>query len=358
MRVLISGYYGFGNVGDEAVLAALIGGLRERAPRIGLTVLSASPQQTTEQHDVRSVHRYDLFRVLTELDEAGVFICGGGTLFQDVTSARSFWYYCGLTALALLFGKKVMIFAQGFGPLRGRFRRAFARRVLDRAHLITLRDQGSYEELINLGVKNPNIHVTADPTFCLKELGPSEGRKLLGLEGVPVGKRLVGVALRSLRNRWPGSEQEFVRLLAGLLDQLKVKHGFEPVFLLFKCPEDLSETKKVYDAMKERGHIVFKILQPEEMLSLFSCFQFVVAMRLHALIFAAFSGVPFLALSYDPKVAAFAGSVGQPSLDLGEIGRLEAAMSETKPLTVARAELVAGANKNFELFFETFGKVS
>ena len=358
MRVLISGYYGFGNVGDEAILSSIIGGLRERAPQIGLTVLSAKPELTRETNDVRSVDRYDLAGIWNELDEAGVFISGGGTLFQDVTSARSFWYYCGLTALALLFGKKVMIFAQGFGPLRGRLRRAFARWVLDRVHLITLRDQDSLDELKRLGVRNTNIHVTADPTFCLKSLGPAEGRKLLGLEGVPVGKRLVGVALRSLRNRWPGSEEEFVRLLAGLLDQLKVKHGFEPVFLLFKCPEDMSKTKKVYDAMKERGHIVFKILQPEEMLSLFSCFQFVVAMRLHALIFAAQSGVPFLALSYDPKVAAFARSVGQPSLDLNEISRLEAAMAETKPLAVVREELAARAGRNFELFFETFGKTN
>ncbi len=358
MRVLISGYYGFGNVGDEAVLKSIIGGLRRRAPAIGLTVLSAKPELTRELNDVRSVHRYDFFRIVNELDESGIFISGGGTLFQDVTSARSFWYYCGLTGLALLCGKKVMIFAQGFGPLRGRFRRAFARWVLDRVHLITLRDQDSLDEVKRLGVKNPNIHVTADPTFCLKDLGPGEGRKLLGLEGVPVGQRLVGVALRSLRNRWPGSQEEFVRLLAGLLDQLKVKHGFEPVFLLFKCPEDMSETKKVYDAMKERGHIVFKQLNPEEMLSLFDCFQFVVAMRLHALIFAAQSGVPFLALSYDPKVTAFARSVGQPSLELAEIGRLDAAMKETRPLAASRDELRARAERNFELFFETFGKTN
>jgi len=357
VRVLISGYYGFGNVGDEAVLKAIIGGLREQAPAIGLTVLSANPALTTELNEVRSVHRYDLWGVLSELDGAGVFLSGGGTLFQNATSSRSFWYYLGLTALALLFGKKVMVFAQGFGPLRGRVNRAAARWVLDRVHLITLRDQDSYDELKKLGVRNPHVYVTADPTFCLQNSGPAEGRKLLGLEGVPVGKPLVGVALRSL-GRWPGDEKEFVKLLAGLLDKLKTKHGFEPVFLLFQCPEDMSETKKVYDSMKERGHIVFKILRPEEMLSLFAGFRFVIGMRLHALVFAAENGVPFLALSYDPKVAAFAKAVGQPYLDLAEIGRLEAVMEQTKPLAVAREELVVQARRNFELFFETFGKTN
>lgn len=365
MRVLISGYYGFGNVGDEAVLKAILEGLRERAPAIGLTVLSAKPELTTELNDVRSVHRYDLFRIFSELEESGVFISGGGTLFQDSTSRRSFWYYIGLVGLALLFGNKVMVFAQGFGPLRGPFNRLVARLILDRVDVITLRDEDALNELKRLGVKKPKMYVTADPTFCLKNIDKNEGRHLLGLEGVPTGKPLVGIAIRSLPHS-RDSERQLAKFLAEALDRLKEKHGWEPVFLLFQCPEDMGEAAKVVNLMKAGSHIVFKICRPEEMLALFSCFEFVIGMRLHSLIFAALNDVPMVALAYDPKVESFARSVGQPYLRLGELAKLNETLAgalaersaSAQRLSEIKKDLTNKAKRNFDLFFEYFGKVN
>jgi polysaccharide pyruvyl transferase CsaB len=363
LRVLISGYYGFGNVGDEAVLKAILEGLRQRAPDIGLTVLSAKPELTTELNEVRSVHRYDFLRIFSELDEAGIFLSGGGTLFQDATSRRSFWYYIGLVGLALLFGKKVMIFAQGFGPLRSPLNRLIARWLLDRVDVITLRDEDSLKELKRLGIKKPPVYVTADPTFCLKNLGKNEGRHLLGLEGVPTGKPLVGIAIRSLAHL-PVNEQQLAKFLAEALDHLKNKYDLVPVFLLFQCPEDMAETSQVINLMKERSHVVFKLCRPAEMLALFSGFQFVISLRLHALVFAALNDVPMVALAYDPKVGSFARLAGQPYLDLGELSKLNETLDKAvaertrsaQRLSALKENLVNKAKQNFDLFFEYFGK--
>ena len=364
MRVLISGYYGFGNLGDEAVLTSIIEGLRQRAPNIGLTVLSAQPQLTTELNNVRAVHRYDLFRIFSELEESAIFLSGGGTLFQDTTSRRSFWYYIGMVGLAKLWGKKIMIFAQGFGPLRGPLDRLAARLVLDRVDLITLRDETALNELRRLGVRNQNVFVTADPTFSLKQMDKSEGRKILSLEGVPVAGPLVGIAVRSLARRADG--EQLAKLLTAALDRLKQKHGWEPVFLLFQCPEDMAATSKIVKAMKEGSHVVFKICSPAEMLAIFSCFEFVISLRLHALVFAAQHDVPMLALSYDPKVSSFAGLVDQPCLKIGELDKLEAVLGKAVServalkgrLSAARRELSAKAGRSFDLFFDYFGKAS
>jgi polysaccharide pyruvyl transferase CsaB len=364
LRVLISGYYGFGNVGDEAVLKAIIEGLRERAPNIGLTVLSAQPHLTTELNSVRAVHRFDLFRIFSELEESAIFLSGGGTLFQDATSRRSFWYYLGMVALAKFWGKKVMIFAQGFGPLRGRFNRLIARWLLDRVDLITLRDNEALNELRRLGVKNQKVFVTADPTFGLKHLDKSEGRNILSLEGVPVGRPLVGIAVRSLPQRSDNERLAFA--LAAALDRLKQRHGWEPVFLLFQCPEDMAAASRIVKAMKERSHVVFRICRPEEMLALFTCFEFVIALRLHALVFAALHDVPMLALAYDPKVSSFAGLVDQPCLKMAELDKLEGGLEQAVAARVALKarlaeagrELSEKAGRSFDLFFEYFGKAN
>lgn len=362
MKVLISGYYGFGNVGDEAVLEAIIKGLKEKVPAAELTVLSAQPKITAELNRVGSIHRYDLIGLFKALDGADVFLSGGGSLFQDSTSSRSFWYYICLVWLAKLFGKKVMVFAQGFGPLRRGLNRLIARFVLNQVDLITLRDEDSLNELKRLGVKRAKMIVTADPTFLLKA-DLNEGKKLLALEGIPAGKPLLGVALRQFVRRLDG-EKGLAAQLAATLDRLNEKYGWEPVFLLFRCPADMSAASKVMGLMKRPAHVVFKTCRPAEMLALFPHFEFVIGLRLHSLIFAAICGVPMLGLSYDPKVRAFMREIDQPCLELNETDRIDELMDNVilqreeikSRLSSLKPRLINKAGENFKLFLEYFGK--
>ena len=108
MKVLLSGYYGFGNVGDESVLQAIIQGLRDGNPDIKITVLSATPKITKELNGVNAIHRNNWLKIITRMLKTNVFISGGGTLFQNVTSTRSLYYYLSLILLAKIFFKKVM----------------------------------------------------------------------------------------------------------------------------------------------------------------------------------------------------------------------------------------------------------
>ncbi|OGC13484.1 polysaccharide pyruvyl transferase CsaB [candidate division WOR-1 bacterium RIFCSPHIGHO2_02_FULL_53_26] len=355
MKVLISGYYGCGNIGDEAVLEAILKGLRQRAPGLGLTVLSAQPELTSMFNEVKAVRRSGLFGVLRALDEADILISGGGSLFQDKTSARSFLYYIGLVGLAKLFGKKVMIFGQGFGPLRGRLNRAIARAVVEKVDLITLRDEDSLNEIRRLGVKNGNIHVTADPTFILGEGDKEQGRKVLALEHVPAGKALLGVAVRQSIDTGRLAEQ---------LDIICEKYKLAPVFLPFHFPEDLGESRKVIEQMRTKSQVVFRSCGPEEMRGIFPHLELLIGLRLHGLIFAAANKVPMVGISYDPKVASFMRSIGQPCLELTEVdqlGKQLAAVLADKEQIKAELAAAAGnlynkAKLNFDLFFERFGQ--
>ncbi len=353
MRILVSGYYGFGNVGDEAVLEAMVRGFQRYLPGSEMVVLSGASRLTG---------------ALRELRKADVLVSGGGSLFQDATSTRSFLYYIGIVWLAKLLGKKVMIFAQGFGPLRKKWSRWLARVILDRVDLITLRDEDSLAELKEIGVKRPPVMVTGDPTAMLEVEDKSEGRKILGLEGIPLNKPLVGVSVRSIP-RQPEVEEKLFQLLAEKLDSLAGDRGFFPVFLLFQCPEDLRQASRVMALMKEKSGAVFRICRPDEMLSLFPHFELVVGMRLHALIFAALNKVPMLGISYDPKVEAFMKFVGQPyikldspHLSVGNIisQQLEEILSRKvsirKDLEDVKRKLREKAQSNFDLFLDKFGK--
>ena len=119
-RYLISGYYGFGNAGDEAILRAIVRNLRECDPEAQLTVLSARPELTAREHSVEAVRRTDLLRIAACMRRADLFISGGGGLLQDVTSSRSLLYYLSLIRLAQLQRCPTMIFANSMGRRRRR----------------------------------------------------------------------------------------------------------------------------------------------------------------------------------------------------------------------------------------------
>lgn len=254
-----------------------------------------------------------------------------------------------------------MIFAQGFGPLRGKFFRLLAKLILNRVDLITLRDKDSFDEIQRLGVKKPPLHVTGDPTAILKVPSVEEGRRILSLEGIRQGNRsLLGVAVRSLA---AGKETKLYESLAKAIDWLSKEHNYSPVFILFQCPEDMQETSKVIGSITENSNVIFRICRPNEMLALISQLDLLIGMRLHSLVFAAMNDVPLLGISYDPKVEAFMKSINQPYLKLDQILNFQSLKDEIKKILSNREEikkelvekrkvLQKEARKNFELFFK------
>ena len=117
VKVAISGYYGFKNFGDEAILDVLVKHLKSLECN-DITVFSSDIDYTAEKYNVNAVKRFNIKNVLKAIKSCDVLISGGGSLLQDVTSLKSLIYYASIIALGLLFNKKVIIFAQGIGPLK------------------------------------------------------------------------------------------------------------------------------------------------------------------------------------------------------------------------------------------------
>ena len=291
------GYFGFGNAGDEAVLAAEVAALTESlGPDTEFIVLSGDVSHTRRIHDLEAVARTDFRGILEELRGCDALVAGGGSLLQDVTSARPVAFYSGVMLLAKYLKKPVFGYAQGLGPIRRRTNRMLAGRALRASTYVSLRDLDSVR--LAESMKVSDLDVVPDPVLGLD---PTEQRS----EGVSAPANALAVALRP----WEGQQEwlePVVSVLAEVASEMQVR------CVPFHEGQDLDLAREVAERIGSGASVV----QPDggyrAALSAIAGSRAVLGMRLHALIGAAAAGRPFVALSYDPKVAAFAGGIGQP----------------------------------------------
>ncbi len=306
--VLISGYHGFKNSGDEALLFAILKTLKAKKPELDVTVLSKTPTETARVYEVRSISRYSPFQIIKEMKKTKVLLFGGGSLLQDVTSRKSIYYYLAILFLAECTGMKTMLYANGIGPITNKLSRFLAKHILNRVDVITLRDDRSVEDLKGLDVTKPKIIITADPAFTIDTDASLSGKYFTKRAGVPDNTRLCAVSIRDWKNLKDGFSDE----LARLLDYMAENHNIYPIFVPFQYPHDLEVSKSVMKKMNKPSYILSRELTVAEMFSVLSEAEITIGMRLHSLIYATTLTIPSMALVYDPKIIAFMESINQP----------------------------------------------
>ena len=301
MKVVLSGYYGFDNVGDEAILYSIIQALREVEPSIDITVLSNQPEKTEKTYGVQAVNRWKIKEVAKVMKQSDGLISGGGSLLQDETGGRSVIYYTGVMMIARFLRKPFFVYAQGMGPLNQTFNQTLTKLAIQRAAKITVRDIESKQLLERIGVKK-EISLVPDPV-----LGIDGGDLKSGwLEQENLEKPFISVSVRD----WP-SEQPFKERLAQTLDEL-TNRGYRIVFIPMHGEHDQISSEDVAKLMKEEAIIAPFDASIEEKIAIIRSSHLLIGMRLHALIFATVVHTPFVALSYDPKIDSFASIVEQP----------------------------------------------
>lgn len=309
LRILISGYYGFSNLGDEAILTSIQKALTAEYPQIDLTVLSANPELTQEVHGLKALSRTDfktLWRIMGDYD---LLLSGGGSLLQDVTSSRSLQYYLFIMALARLKKLPYMIYAQGIGPINSRFNRMLTGWVLKKAKAITVRDQQSVAELISLGLPKGLVELSADPVLLFEGAAEAAVDKILeSLHLDPAAGPIIGVSVRP----W-GKDEKWLQEIAAALDNLSRERQAQILFIPMQQKEDEAMGLKIRSRMKEKNKVYCLPhgYSVEEIIAVMKKTQLVLGVRLHALVFAAIAGVKAIAIRYDPKVDHFAERVGQ-----------------------------------------------
>ena len=307
-RVVMSGYYGFDNAGDDAILESIQQAIHDTSAEVSVTALSNDPERTRRQYGLDAIPRFRVWRVFSALRKGDALLSGGGSLLQDTTSTRSLLYYLSVIRCAQWLGKPVMLYANGIGPLKRPNNRRRVKKVVERATLVTLRDHSSARELREMGVERPDIYVTADPVFHLNPADPDRCLELIRSTGLEEGRPFVAVSVREWRDTG-----DFYHQLARLCDHLRRTYGLEVLFLLMQPERDRGATAQVRQQMKEPSYVLDAPCSPRELMGVLGRARLCLAMRLHTLIFAARMAIPAMGLVYDPKVASYLEELGLPA---------------------------------------------
>ncbi|MDJ0579144.1 polysaccharide pyruvyl transferase CsaB [Crocosphaera sp.] len=300
MRAVISGYYGKGNGGDEALLMTLLQMLPSQVEPI---VLSANPRKTYEQYGVQTYHNRSGLAILEALKTSDIFIWGGGSLMQDVTSLASPIYYAGLMALAQQKGLKTVAWAQGIGPLNNPLTRWLTHQVLLGCTAVSVRDYKSAQLLSKWHI-NPLI--APDPVWALT------AKSVVGLADLPAPR--VAVNLRSHRLLTP---QRLKILTQALIDFQKATNTCL-LLVPFQATQDLEIARSIAKQLPGTNQII-QLENPRELKGFFQGVEMIIGMRLHSLIMAASQECKCFALSYDPKVDYLMEEIEIPGWDLAQL---------------------------------------
>ena len=305
--VVIGGYFGCGNFGDDAILQSFIEYTRANYPNMRIFALTKRPSRDTRRFGVRCFGRKKLFSLMAAFLRADAFLCGGGSLLQNMTGRLSLYYYLFMLRLAELCGALPVLFAAGIGPLYGKKAQGITKRVLARCNYISLRDTESFRLLQTQRIDSARLYLGADAALLLPPPPFCRTHALLKRIDVAQNQRYVCVSLKA--GKHTGST------LCTIIAALRIlcrQENFLPIFL----PLDKGDVAINADAAHYLGGRLFLADEPSDVTAVLKGAQFLVSMRLHGLILATTLALPAVGISTadDPKIPSFSRIAAQDFL--------------------------------------------
>lgn len=295
-KVVISGYYGFDNFGDDAILYVLCENLKRMDAEI--TVLSANPKKTAKDYGVNSIKNFDIKNLIKVISKSDILISGGGSLLQDVTSLKSLLYYAFVITCALFFKKDVVIFAQGIGPLNKKVSQRLVKFLLKQAKFVSVRDERSLNLMHSWNI---NAKLVEDPVFSIKiaEIPKNFALGIQLRDFITMNDKFLESLAENVLQYFPNRKVELFVFQKSLDEEVSKKF----IKILKNKKSDI-ETEIIYYSDRNK---IFKSI---------SQLDYMIAMRFHAVIAAIKAGVRTSAINYDVKVEKLAQDAEIPLISL------------------------------------------
>ncbi|MGW7007793.1 glycosyltransferase [Streptomyces sp. NPDC054933] len=311
-RALLIGNYGNGNTGDESILvrlAELAGDRRDR-----FTVVSRDPDAVTRLHGLTAV-RTTSARAVRAFLRADTVAVGGGGMFGRGLPPLVRILPAVLLAARLL-GKEIHVVAIGAYPDTPQPTRWLLQLVCRHATAVTVRDAGTRRLLSSGPARWVRPALVPDPAESLAAASAERVRAETGID--PATLPLL-VSLKPMPDRQTRS-----RVLAAVADALREWDDDRPVvFLCLSDRGDYGLGTAVCDAalsvevarrsgLGARAVLAGPGLHPAVAKALVGAASGIVAMRLHAQVYAVAEGTPLFGVSFEPKSDAWLTASGVP----------------------------------------------
>jgi polysaccharide pyruvyl transferase CsaB len=290
-NILLCGYYGFGNAGDEAILEIIVENIHRKIKECNITVLTNDIGYTGERNRLRCIQRMKFSDVAREIRKCDAVVFGGGSLFQDITSFRSILYYSGICLLSRLYHKKYILAFQGLGPINRTASRIVLKNVLRKAYYVSLRDKDSVEYAKSLAGRD--CFYAADPAFLLTGAVPEKDPD----------KKYKDIAF-IIKDTNDGKLTSVFAQTANMLR----KELNANIFHMALYPEQDKEAVLMFSKSTDSACIGYDSTQ--ELINRLGSMDLVFGTRYHSLVFSACAGTRCIPVSYDPKVTSLYKELG------------------------------------------------
>jgi len=318
--LIFGGWYGSGNIGDDAILIGIRNVLMDVIPGVEIAALSTDIDHTqrvcgVKAYPLRSPREFliDPRRSIGGYREAfswaDACILSGGTPVYDYGHMSRVIHH-GVPRLSR---RKLVCFGIGVKPINSVTGKWMVRTLLGQAAALSTRERVSKAELLSLGLKK-DIKVTGDSALYLEPRPPAS--ESLIEEILPSERPLVAICPRSLSVDHRGhyhaplsteAISQIRRNLAIVGDHLSAS-GYHTVFIPLHCAtgdDDRAEISLIRGMMNEPSTVLGSVWAPEELVWLLGKMELVIGLRLHSLILAAMRGTPIVGVNYDPKIRGF-----------------------------------------------------
>ena len=283
-KIVICGYYGHENFGDEAILRVILSKIKKQNPEAKILILSPK----------------NIFSATRDMSGADVFIFGGGSILQNSTSDGSLFCYLAIIGASNLLCKRKIMLANGLGPFIQRkiplkILLSAIKRVINCFDFISVRDFDSQKTLNKL-LPHRKIHLVPDPALILFQ---NINQKLTNApKAYPEKDFFVYIPhANSLKKSQINTNQ-----LAESLKNLSQKRNLRIKIVVLNEKEDLPLAYEISVRISDVQMVTPK--NEEEAANDFLGAKFVISSRYHGSLLAAALGKATLSVSTDPKMQA------------------------------------------------------
>jgi len=353
-RILISPGDASFNIGDEAILTGTVSLIRRFVPDAEVCVFANRPERIRDILGVEAIDKgkgvLRVFRSLPtairETRRADLLVWGGGQLLQDISSRLYIPFHISRLALAVALHKPTIVHSIGAGPIRSLSGKLLTRLFLNRASVITVRDEDSREVIAACGVERERILKVPDPALILRPDDSFDAKRCLSELGLDLTRPVIGIAVRRLFHRKHGllpirfrvkfglisSTQRsrfrsFKAELANFIDYVVSRYGFQVLFIPMysEAGQDDQGVGREIAQLASSKEDIFHLpvgYNSRQILSVMREMFAMLAVRMHAAVLSAVGGVPLLSIHYASKGKSFMSDAGLanytlPAEDMG-----------------------------------------